>query len=174
MRLRGRSVVLLGLLSLAAGCQSRGASPTATNGQGQTDSAPMPLPCEQRIEERAELPNGYEVVADAVALPTELLGVSPMHEDDIGPFEVWAKSGLRVRAAVPFTISVADPDVGAIGWGTPPRFGHAVQSSGCPGEGWLAFPGGYLTDRPRCLELLVTSGEKSERFSVGVGQRCPD
>lgn len=169
---RSSGLVVALLLLFVVGCAGRGQGPTSSGRDGG-DPEVVALPCAERVEEGSKIPDSYTVVAGVVALPTTgELGVSPL-EDDGGRFALWAKSGLLVRSDSEFTISVSDPYRGAIGWGTPPRFAATVRSDGCAGEDWIAFPGGYLTDRPRCMELVVTSGGRSETVSVGLGTPCP-
>lgn len=91
----------------------------------------------------------------------------------------FAKDGLLVRAGASFDL-VLPPNASyqaSIGWGGEllTRTRHLRVS--CPHErspsGWLAYVGGYWTDRPTCLTLLVQAHGKQQLVRIGVGTPCP-
>lgn len=77
------------------------------------------------------------------------------------------------QAGTPFTIETSGPAATAqIGWGSPAEFESSFTPPGCTGKGWMAFPGGFRVDEPRCLEVTVRARGESETVQVGVGAPC--
>jgi hypothetical protein len=175
--------VLAAVLLFASGCtttseRDKQTPPTeSTDGQRTlTEGQVVELPCAETIDANAEVPNGYETILDSVGLPTAktadtALQTSKVESDP--PPSYWAKSGLVMRASVATTIEVnGPPDVAQIGWGSPADFGSTVTTEGCPGDGWMAFAGGFLVVEPRCIELSVTAAGEQETVAIGVGAPC--
>jgi hypothetical protein len=126
-------------------------------------------------------PPEFEVVLDVVALPTSSAGRA-LAANDSGNGNtpaLFAKTGLLVHAGRSFDL-VVPPEAGAgvaIGWGN----GTAAPARrfvvpGCAdqyGTGWLAYPGGYWTDRALCLPLTVRAGGREKQVRIGIGTPCP-
>ncbi|MGC1206344.1 MAG: hypothetical protein WA880_00145 [Ornithinimicrobium sp.] len=135
------------------------------------------LPCEQSIFTDQDVPQDYEILLDAVALPTsqsspEALQASLRREADDEP-GYFAKTGLVVRSGAVFDLIVdSDADVAMIGWGAPADFSTMISSQGCDGEGWIAFAGGFVVTEPMCVDLTLRSGDEEQTFSVGAGSAC--
>jgi hypothetical protein len=98
-------------------------------------------------------PEDFEVVSDAVALPT-----SPNHpalqtsrrEAADGSIYFFAKTGLIWNETSSFELVVPEAlrRRMAIGWGGPAPHSHSVEVS-CEGqEGWVGLPGGYWVTEP--------------------------
>ncbi len=134
------------------------------------------LPCEQSIFTDQDVPEDYEILLDAMALPTSdsapaALQASLRGEDDEPSY--FAKTGLLVRADAAFDLTVEhDADVASIGWGAPADFSPQISSQGCESEGWIAFAGGFVVREPRCVELTISSGGDTQTFAVGAGAGC--
>jgi hypothetical protein len=172
-------IVILGLLSAA--CTGTGAprgAATVTSpssepnvGAGGAPSAPE-VPCVDAIDHQPPR-RGLEVVLDAVALPTGLV-LQANESSERG--WLFAKQGLVVRAdtVVDLEVPAAAAAHVRIGWGSPGPQGHRLRVPGCPSEsGWLAFAGGYTVNTPRCVPLMVRSGEREVQVRIGVGVPCP-
>lgn len=146
-------------------------SPSAT-----PDVSAGVLGCDQVIEDTTGVPSGYETVLHTVALPTaqsarQALQVS-QHQDQPAP-NFFAKTGLLVRAGAAVSIEVNHPpDIALIGWGSADEFVSYVSSTGCGGQGWLAFPGGFLVREPMCVDLTVKVNSEQESIRVGAGAPC--
>jgi len=93
-----------------------------------------------------------------------------LRDEQSPPPSYFAKTGLLVRADAPFSLRVAGTAL--IGWGDPSDFGSVFMSDGCPGEGWLAFPGGFRVERPTCLEVMARTDQGEISIQVGVGAPC--
>jgi hypothetical protein len=187
----GPTAVLLAAGVLLAACTDqhsedpvgRGAAPPSTGGSSAARSSSgvaesTTLICANSIDGSAP-PDDYTVVHDAVALPGSPRYAALQAAPTQGLPELFAKTGLVVRAGVAAEIDVLDsmgPRVG-IGWGNGPAVPsrHFVVPA-CPdleGTGWLAYPGGYWADAPLCLPLDVRVGDAVQRVEIGIGTACP-
>lgn len=122
----------------------------------------------------------YEIVADAVALPTSDVSEHALEVSDggRGGFALFAKVGLLVRVGVESRIVVPTSWDGeaALAWGnTGTRNPSPVfEIPACEGpDEWIAFPGGFHLDEPACVPLVVESGGIEVDVTVGVGAPCP-
>lgn len=173
--------MLAGLLLAGAACTTGGdvaSSDPAAEPRGQR-SEPVPtaqIPCADTIDPDADIPDTYTVILDVVALPTADradTALQTRHDEDSPQPNYWAKSGLVARPGVPFTIEVnGSSETAQIGWGSPAEFGSSFTPPGCTGEGWMAFPGGFLVDEPRCLDVTIRARGEEETVKVGVGAPC--
>ncbi len=187
VRMATRPLAVLGLVvAMLGGCTGATVDPVPTTSSApaspRTLAAPdgaRELPCGDAIDHRSELPEGYAGILDAVALPVapaseQALQAVRDEEDGVPPF--WSKTGLLVRAGVGVTVAVDAPaGAAALGWGhagDPDYFRPAITTSGCDGDDWLAFPGGFRVDEPRCLDLVVTTVDAQQQVQVGVGAPC--
>ncbi len=138
---------------------------------------PVVLPCDQSIGTSPAPPAGFEVVLDAVALPTAAVSDTALQtsisgEPDAGG-RLFAKTGLVVHAGTSFEIVVpedARPGL-SIGWGSPPV--RTIDLAGdCPGDGWLAYAGGYWVDAVGCRALVVKTAGQEATVQIGIGAPC--
>ena len=158
---------------LAAGCSAAdGPKPAASSRSPSAVTSgvgPM-VSCSHDLGATAP-GDGYQLVLDAVALPTATLVPQESGEPD----RLFAKSGLVVRANTPIGITVA-PDAAArarIGWDSPGPEGTTIRVPACPSDsGWLAFAGGYTVRTPACVRLVVRAHGREERAGVSVGVAC--
>lgn len=180
---RVRVVVLAVVLTGCTGAVDR--DPTTTSSSSTTTAAvaapddARDLPCGDVIDQDDEPPDGYTSILDAVALPVapaseQALQAVRDDQDGLPPF--WSKTGLLVRTGVGVTVAVDAPEGAAVlGWGhagDPDYFRPAITTPGCAGDGWLAFPGGFRVDEPRCLDLVITTVDAEQRVQVGIGAPC--
>lgn len=115
---------------------------------------------------------------DGVALPTVDNQASALQEvpqiDASGREVYFSKLGLWFRGSDPITIAIAEPDGTAeLAWEG--RSQAVVTPIGCgtdPNQ-WNGIVGGYLVDKPLCLDLRISSGERSETVQAGIGAACP-
>jgi len=91
----------------------------------------------------------------------------------------FAKDGLLVRAGASFDL-VVPPNAGyraSVGWGGELLIRTRHLRVFCPHErtpsAWQSYVGGYWTDRPACLRLLVHAHGKQQLVRIGVGTPCP-
>lgn len=180
---------------LLAGCSgdpTDAAAPAGTTSAGT--SAPSPaassstsapaagigavLPCTQNIGTDAPAAP-METVLGVVALPASprygALQTSRSGGD--GPERLFAKTGLIVRAGRSFDLVVPDGTTLGIAWGSAPaKPSRRLHVPACPsagGDGWLAYAGGYWTDRPACVTVVVVAGDRQRRVRIGLGTPCP-
>jgi hypothetical protein len=167
--------------SPAGGAASFQTSPSSPPSEAlPTDLGTTTLACAASID-GSPPPAGFEVVLGVVALPTSSAGRA-LQASDTGDASVpalFAKTGLLVRAGHAFDLAVpARPGNGlAIGWGNrafrPSERFAVPECADRYGTGWLAYPGGYWTDRPVCLPLTVRAGGREQVVDIGVGAPCP-
>jgi hypothetical protein len=129
------------------------------------------VPCSHDLGGTAPNYDHYQLVLDAVALPTRKLAP----EQSGKPGWLFAKQGLVVRAGVAVDITIApsaDTKV-RIGWGSPGPDGTTIHVPACPSSsGWLAFAGGYAVRNPLCIPLIVRAHGQQQQAYVGVGADC--
>jgi hypothetical protein len=119
-----------------------------------------------------------QVVLGVVALP-----ISPgypalqtsLSGDGHRALRLFAKTGLFFRPGATFELIVPAGFTSrlSIGWGTP---SHRVVVRNCAnpgGGGWLALVGGYWSDYPACVPIIVKAGGKQQQVHIGVGKACP-
>jgi hypothetical protein len=154
-----------------------GASPVTTSQAAADPFEPVVVPCSQSIETAVSTPEGYQVISDAVALPTAAasataLQTSASGETDAGG-RLFAKAGLLVQGGASFEIVVpeaARPGL-SIGWGSPAV--RTIDLAGdCPGEGWLVFAGGFWVDAVGCRSVVVKARGQETTVQIGVGAPC--
>jgi hypothetical protein len=122
-------------------------------------------------------PGGYQVVLEAVALPTATAQPAALQTAVSGEADpearLFAKTGLLVRGGAAFEIIVPDearPGF-SVGWGSPAVRARAVTVA-CDGDGWLAFAGGYWVSEVGCRPLLVRTSGLEATVEIGVGAPC--
>ena len=136
------------------------------------------LPC---VAQGAAPPTDFTVVFDAVALPTSdsypnALQTALSGTD--GQTRLFAKTGLLYRPNQPVEIVVPTDlhDQLSIGWATPAQPSWRVATADCTqshSDEWVVVPGGYWVEKPMCAALLVRSGQRERRVTIGLGQACP-
>lgn len=157
------------------------------SGLGTTASAsPMAtvaatVQCDASVGGEQVPPAGFEIVGDAVALPTsqarsQALQVAKAELPDGKP-GFFAKQGLLVRRDRLVELIVPEDlrDLLWIEWGTLKPPGDHVVVDHCDGDDeWLAFTGGYTIRRAACLPVEVRVGNgATQRVRIGVGAPCP-
>lgn len=169
----------LGTAGSSSGDRARAAASRAPGPTAGAPAAPVPSRVEflcGAIEHDVDLPDSYAVIADVVALPTADsadMALQTSHRENKPAPNYFAKTGLLAQAGAAFTIEVNErPETAQIHWGSPDEFGSTITTDGCPGNGWLAFAGGFLVDEPRCVELTVRTASAEETVQVGVGAPC--
>lgn len=188
--------VAVALGMLLAGCTGRdsdntgadrspsGATTEASSPSGSSDGEGRfaTLGCEDYIG-TGPPPADYEIVLGAVALPASSgsRALQTGRARARGVDRLFAKAGLVVRVGKAFELAVpadAEDSLG-IGWGdTNGAVTTRLRVEGCrPGADddaqWLAFAGGYHVDEVMCAPLLVKTGGRHRRVSIGIGAPCP-
>jgi hypothetical protein len=137
------------------------------------------LKCQDAVASLADPPADVSTVFNGIALPTlAALQASQSGESDPSA-RIFAKAALYVVSGASFLLSVPDELIGhmSIGWGSPPIRAANVYVSGCTATGtqkpWLVFPGGFWTDVPACIPLLVRTTGAEKSVPIGVGAACP-
>ncbi|MBV1851196.1 hypothetical protein [Catellatospora tritici] len=150
-------------------------SETATTPSTAPDGGVPEVDCAHAIDVAPPRPE-LEVVLDAVALPTRQV----LQAADSGePGKLFAKQGLQVRPGVTVELAVVDDPSGhsRIGWGSPGPETTRLRVPACPGysgvDGWPAYAGGYLVDRPQCLHLRIRVAAREQTVGIPVGAPCP-
>ena len=156
--------------------------PASTAPHGTDDnsspSTPDQIPCTPLIFEESEMPVGYRLVGEDVAIPEDrVLKVNESGETDPAA-KLFAKWGLVVRDGAVVDIQVASPweDKARIGWGPPfvPATSAQVRACASP-EGqyqWLVFAGGTYVAREACLPLTIRSRGQEVQVQLGIGVPC--
>lgn len=181
MTTRSRLALLVAAFGLLAGACTEAEGPKAVGsaqasapnlGSGAPGAAPI-VPCSDAIDVLVAPPEDFEVVFDAVALPTRTV----LQANESGePGWLFAKQGLVVRsdAVADLVIPAGATDHVKIGWGSPGPRGSKLRLAGCTGWSgwWLAFAGGYWVDAPACVPLVVRSGARESQVRIPVGIAC--
>jgi hypothetical protein len=164
----------VGLLLTVAACTSDPAP--------QPISSPSPasaLSCTDSIDQPIELPAGYRLVGEMVAVPTSrVLQTAASGESDPAA-RLFAKWGLVVRTGQTVEIGVAAgwADKARVGWGNPGRPAASVRVTACPlgspPAAWTAFAGGTWVAAPACVPLVIRAGGRTEQTRLPIGVPCP-
>ncbi len=122
-------------------------------------------------------PDNFEVVHDAVALPS-----SPNHsalqtsarEAPDGSKYFFAKTGLIWNTNASFELIVPDDQRSrmAIGWGGPAPHAHSILMNCDGSDDWVGLAGGYWVTEPFCADLVVRSAASEQTIQVGLGTPC--
>jgi hypothetical protein len=149
--------------------QSNDLSSPSTGGQ---------TPCTPSIDEKSEIPAGYRLVGQEVAVPDgRVLQVAESGEADPAA-RLFAKWGLVVRdgAVVDLQVPHRWEDKARIGWGPSIVPGVSARVRACAAtEGrsrWLAFAGGTWVARATCLPLTIRSRGQEVQVQLGIGVPC--
>lgn len=175
------SVLWLTSILIVAGCnidsgEVLGSPPAGDSARtSSTTDGVTALPCQDMLSTDEDLPEDYEIILDAVALPTadsapRALQVGRLPDTD--PPSYFAKTGLLVRSGAAFDLEVEHPHTATIGWGSPADFSSQISSQGCQGESWIAFAGGFLVPEPMCVQLTLTVNDQEKALFVGAGAAC--
>jgi hypothetical protein len=178
-----RTVVAVVTCALLAACTAAGdVTPSSAATPAPTTATPAPatavLPCADQIGTDAPAAP-FETVLGVVALPASpgYQALQTSRTGDSGPQRLFAKTGLVIRAGTTFDLVVPGGTTLGIGWGsaptTPSRRLHVPACPSAGGAGWLAYAGGYWTDRPACVALIVVAGGRQQQVRIGLGTPCP-
>ncbi|MBU8860911.1 hypothetical protein KSK32_27290 [Micromonospora sp. WMMB482] len=135
------------------------------------------LSCADSVATVAAPGDSYRVVADVVAVPSELLQPSAS-SDEAGPTRLFAKWGLHVRAGAAVEVQVAPgwEDRARIGWGAGAEPVTTTQIEACPAAGspsaWSVFTGGTWVAVPGCVPLVIRSQGREAATRLPVGAAC--
>jgi hypothetical protein len=171
-RLGAPAAAALLIALIGTGCSAPGPQP-------QDTTETVTLDCNAFID-LAPAPTGPSVVLGTIQLTTksQVLQANPVVDGVSGP-ELFAKQGLTVRPghAVDLIVPSDWTDRLSIGWGAPSTPTRHLHVPACPAnrdapEAWLVFSGGYLTARPACVPLLITTDGRRQQVSVAVGTPC--
>lgn len=122
-------------------------------------------------------PDNFEVVHDAVALPSSpdhpALQTSAREAAD-GSTYFFAKTGLIWNTESSFEIVVPADQRSrmAIGWGGPAPHAHSIAMNCNSTAEWVGLPGGYWVSEPFCADLVVRSNGEERTIQVGLGTPC--
>jgi len=161
--------ILLAVAFLVAGCTAPAPAPTPTP-SAPNDGTPL-IDCLAVIDRPTEMTPSMEVFLDAVQLPTKVvLQTTPTSTSS----QLFAKWGLVIRAGntVDLLVSGEDLDHAMIGWSGAPSKPRTHIRAQCPGEGWMAFAGGYWVDSPRCITLIIRARGQQAIAHIAVGAPC--
>ncbi|GAA4418207.1 hypothetical protein GCM10023169_07530 [Georgenia halophila] len=179
-QVRSRGLVALTLAGalVAGGCtgdESRGGADSGGKaGPSTSQDSEGELACSDVIDQDAEPAGDYQTILGAVALPTAESAPTALQaarrEDGPGT-GYFAKTGLLIRAGAAVSLELEEPATASVAWGSAEP-GPSITTEGCPGNGWLAFAGGFRVDEPTCVEITVRQGEDQETVRVGAGAAC--
>jgi hypothetical protein len=174
--------VTCGICTLHRPSEEHGGSHRAETRRGTLVSANIPpaeLQCDTAIETVTNVPAGYTVFRDIVALggsrnaPTALQ--TRTNADADSGARLFAKSGLLVRTGVAVKLVVPDAwrNMMSISWGNGATRTWELTVPGCGGAaGWNVFAGGFWVEDVGCMELILRDGDHEEVIQVGVGAPC--
>jgi hypothetical protein len=151
-------------------------------------AAPHTLDCAKRVEIGRPLPApvaARDVIVGPVSFSgLRLIGVEPLRPGDRRDGFWTIKAAPLVRAGAPVTVFVPlalRPHV-RLGWAGGDGFGvrfepcrrsqRAFSYSGSVGR-YTGWAGGFLTDAPRCAQIVVRSGRDIWVARVPLGRACP-
>ena len=86
---------------------------------------------------------------------------------------LWSKTGLLTYDDREVVLEVPQGQSYWIGWGNPSVPSKRLIIQGCSGAAWTVFVGGFWTDAPKCVDLLVRTGGQQATVAVGLGDPCP-
>lgn len=142
---------------------------------------PEALDCASHIDRVSEVPEGFTIALDAVALPsldTHQRGRSGPDNDPEASMR-FSKIPLLVKEGTAFTIAVAPESQSnaQIAWSATTSADPAtgIESDGCEVDGgppWLVFAGGVWTTERGCVALLVENGGETARTDLAIGAAC--
>jgi hypothetical protein len=184
-------LLLLSSVLVTAGCPAPSATSEAGPETTTPEAGPQPsgrpsgtspsrsaappagsVDCAHSIDHADTPPVDYEVVLDAVALPTRRRFDARPSGDGIWRF---AKQGLLVRsdAAVDLTVAPAAAGRAWIGWGSPAEPASRVHVPACGGPyTWIVFVGGFWITQPTCVPVVVRAGGRSATIRFAVDTYC--
>ncbi|MFF4772944.1 hypothetical protein ACFY05_08825 [Microtetraspora fusca] len=186
-----RSLLAVGvvLVGLTAACGT-GDPPTRREAASPASPAVPPaspaadyasVRCDEGIGGEAAPPADFQVVGDAVALPTTDVRKAALQAAEAkmpdGSQGSFAKQGLLVRRGRHVELSVPESLTGRawLVWGKPGSPGARVVADRCQEDKeWIVFPGGYLVREVGCLPVRVrVDGGAVQEVRIGVGAPCP-
>ncbi|GHE27070.1 hypothetical protein GCM10017673_31360 [Streptosporangium violaceochromogenes] len=146
-----------------------------------TPAPPATVDCEAAIDGEQAPPSGFEIIGDAVALPTDRARSDALQTSETrlpdGKAGLFAKQGLLVRRGRVAELTVPENlrDRFWMRWGGQEPPGDHVVVNRCAAEReWLVFAGGYTVRHAACLpvDVRVDNGDP-RRVRVGIGAPCP-
>ena len=187
-----RMLIAVCAVLLVSACSSSGTSASATTTQSTAPGVTMvsstsivltaartTLDCADQIGwPRTPLP-GYSVSYGRVALPATK-AFSAVRLDPSQPnSKFWAKQGLLVKPGAPFELIVPPAWTSrlTIQWGNPGQPTTHLWVTGCrskkAGAHWLAYAGGFTSNKPACIPLIVKTSTAQRTVHMGAGKACP-
>ena len=184
IRLGARVLLVGAILGVPVACVGRSSTSSAPETGSAVDSHTghdgVALECDQAIGKVGVPPQDYEIVLDAVALPTadaatRALQAGPGSDGGVGDGWLFAKTGLLVRGTKASTLDVPNSERGRllIGWGSPAHPTEHLTVAQCGHDDqWLAFAGGFWVPTAGCVAVDITAGSVVRRVMIGVGAPC--
>lgn len=130
--------------------------------------------CEHIIgtESEASVRSDRTIVGDVVAFPMGTLHEPAGPDLDFG--QLFAKSGLVVRADSAFELLVPAGSTTRIHWGNRGEPVQRIIVPACGGtNAWVAFAGGFWVDAATCVEIIVRRLDREDVIArIGVGVPC--
>ena len=83
------------------------------------------------------------------------------------------KLGLLTYGDREVTLEVPEGESFWFAWGNPWSPTRKLTIRGCSGPAWTVFAGGFWTDRPKCVNLIIRTAGREATASVGLGDPCP-
>ncbi len=175
---RGVPLALAVMVVLGSTCTEDNHEAGSTGLSADTANGAGTLDCANPIAEDAALPETYEVIGEAVALPTSTSSPAALQTAPSGAeLRLFAKTRLLLTAGMQFNLTARGDwkDRAAGWWGNTSRRELATTFSGgpCDGSGWLAYPGGFFVAEPGCVPFDVLVGGAAHEVQIGVGSPCP-
>lgn len=168
----------LALLTLSLGaCSSSSPKPAPTPAETVSPTlATATLKCADFIGTDAPGAQVKSVLGGVALATAQTAALQTSRTGDTGATRLFGKSPLLVRVGETSQITVVDADHQSIAWGKPGTTTKRLVIPACPAVGtaaWLAYPGGYFVDHPRCAAFVVTHRGQQQTVKVGVGLACP-
>jgi hypothetical protein len=161
------------------------AVPTSTTVVRADAAAPSPTPrsassnslsCADAIAATQSLDPGATAILGQVSLVGGD-GVRPLPMVASGRADdsqrLWTKIPLLTFGDREVTVEVPEGERFWLGWGNPASPTRRMTIQGCAGAAWSVFAGGFWTDSPKCVNLIVRTSGSEATTSIGLGDSCP-
>lgn len=163
-------------LVVAGGCSNSSASRAAPATSTATSVGGVPrIPCERGYVVVPSPDDGNAEVLGRFALagPADKQALPLVRSADADPQRrLWTKIGLGVRGDSIVELSTAEGESFWFAWSSADKPSQQLTVGGC-GADWRFFPGGFWTDRPKCVHLVVRIDGDTATLPVGLGEPCP-
>ena len=134
------------------------------------------LSCADAITATLSLDAGYTAILDQVSLSGGT-GARALQTASSGRTDssqrLFSKTGLLTYGDREVTLEVPEGESFWFGWGNPATPTRRLSIRGCPGAAWTVFVGGFWTDGPKCVNLIIRTAGREATTSVGLGDPCP-